>query len=251
MRLDSIFKTHTGRVRQINQDYGLIQRIDDETKLVIVADGMGGHKAGEVASQMATEIIRTSVEENWNQMSWEELLIDAINKANTYIFSQAKENSEYEGMGTTIEVGLLSEDRGLIAHVGDSRVYLYQNSSLYQLTEDHSLVYALYKSGQISLDEVKNHPQKNWILRAVGTEEAIEIDLHPFTWEAGDRILFCSDGLYKHMTHEMIAQFLQGPTPISVIGDQLINSALELGGDDNITLILAEKTFTQAGGEGV
>ncbi len=248
--MNSIYKTHTGWVRQVNQDYGMIAQLDNETTLVIVADGMGGHKAGEVASKMAAEIIHSTILEYWQQKNWDDLLLFAIEKANATIITQGNSQSEYEGMGTTIEVGLLSENRGLIAHVGDSRVYLLLDSNLQQLTEDHSLVYALYKSGQITIDEVSIHPQKNMILRAVGTDEELEVDLIPFTWSSGDRILFCSDGLFKHMDNQLIATYMQMPDSVSDISEKLINTALEIGGDDNITLILVENTLPRLGGEG-
>lgn len=248
--MNSIYKTHTGWVRQVNQDYGMITQLDDDTTLVIVADGMGGHKAGEVASQMATEIIHSEIVKHWQQKSWEELLLHAVKRANVAIMAQGKEQLELEGMGTTIEVGLLSEKRGLIAHVGDSRVYLLLDSHLKQLTEDHSLVYALYKNGQITFDEITNHPQKNMILRAIGTDEEVEVDLIPFNWSIGDRILLCSDGLFKHVDDPLITTYLQLPDSVADVGDKLIQKALDSGGDDNITLILVENTLPQQlGGE--
>lgn len=246
----SIYKTHTGLVRQVNQDYGMISQLDDETTLVIVADGMGGHKAGEIASQMAADIIHSEIVKHWQQKSWEDLLLHAVQQANITIIARGKDHVEFEGMGTTIEIGLLSQDRGLIAHVGDSRVYLLIDSNLKQLTEDHSLVYALYKNGQISLEEIANHPQKNVILRAIGTDDEIEVDFIPFTWRKGDRILFCSDGLFKYVDNAAISTYLQSSLSVADISDQLIQTALDRGGDDNITVILVENTLPRVGGEG-
>lgn len=247
--MESVFKTHIGKVRQSNQDHGVIVPLDEETTLVIVADGMGGHKAGEVASQMATELIQKLIMEQWNKLDWSELLLQAIYEANEKLYTLAQNERELEGMGTTIEVGLLSRDQGLIAHVGDSRVYLLHNDELEQITEDHSLVYALYKSGQISYQEIETHPQKNLILRAIGTEPKIDVDIIPFTWTNGDRILLCSDGLSKHMSHELITSFLKDNRSVDQVADRMIQYVLDAGGDDNITIILVENTLPLAGGE--
>lgn len=247
--MNSIFKTHTGKVRQVNQDYGLVTQLDENTTLVIVADGMGGHKAGEVASKMATEFIEAIILEHWDQMSWPELLKYAVVQANEQIVAQGKREVELHGMGTTIEVGLLTNTQGILAHVGDSRVYLLRDSTLEQLTEDHSFVYALYKSGQIRFEEMHTHPQKNVIMRSVGTEDHLDVDLIEFSWDKDDRVLFCSDGLFKHVHHHLLEEYMKESDSISNISDRLINKALEMGGDDNITLILVENTFPQEGGE--
>ncbi len=247
--MHSSFKTHIGLVRQINQDYGLITKLDDATTLIIVADGMGGHKAGEVASKMATELVHSSVLEHWNTKSWESLLQSAIQTANEQIYTLASQEPDFSGMGTTIEVAIFNSEEGIIAHVGDSRVYMWQEATLHQLTEDHSLVYALYKSGQITHEEIETHPQKNVILRAIGTEQHIDVDLIDFSWSLGDRILLCSDGLFKHVNNERISEYLQKQETVDIIADQLIQHAVELGGEDNITIAIVENTMPHMGGE--
>lgn len=247
--MDSIFRTHIGNVRQINQDYGLITSLDDETMLVIVADGMGGHKAGEVASQIATQHIEAIIKESWPSNDWENVLLTAVEKTNEHIFTLSKQNSEYTGMGTTVEVGLLTKSRGLIAHVGDSRVYLFDQKGAKQLTEDHSLVFELYKSGQIPYEELETHPQKNVILRAIGTEPHIKIDLISFAWEDGGRVLFCTDGLFKHVSSEKIIHTFFAEKDISILADNLMNQALDLGGEDNITIAIVAHASVHHGGE--
>jgi serine/threonine protein phosphatase PrpC len=251
--MKSTIKTHVGWVRQVNEDAGTVIRLDENTMLVIIADGMGGHKAGEVASQMAIEIIGYEIQSNWNNGEWQEILLNAVEKANQQIYHHAKHNPEQEGMGTTIEVGLLSAKEGLLAHVGDSRVYLYHENELKQLTDDHTLVYALYKNGQITMEEAQKHPQKNMILRALGTEEEVEIDLIPFSWNIGDRILFCTDGFSNHVGLGRIKQDLEkASVSVHEIGERLLKTALELGGDDNITFVLVENGLTPSeGGIGV
>lgn len=247
--MDSSIKTHTGLVRQINQDYGLITKLDDATTLVIVADGMGGHKAGEVASKMVAELVQASVTEHWGTKNWEDLLLFAIQSANDQIYELSAQQSEYSGMGTTLEVGIMNTERGIVAHVGDSRSYLWQDATLRQLTEDHSLVYALYKSGQITFDEIETHPQKNVILRAIGTDPKTDIDIISFSWGKGDRIMLCTDGLFKHVTNAQISLHLRGQDTLSSIADQLIQNAIDLGGEDNITIAIVENSLPRAGGE--
>jgi len=249
--MNSIIKTHTGWVRQVNQDAGIIKHLDHDRLLVIVADGMGGHQAGEVASQMATQIIQEEVEAKWGTLAWEELLSQAVKQANVKIYERSKQSFELDGMGTTVIVGILGADQGLIAHVGDSRVYLSHASGFRQLTDDHSFVNILYKSGQITSEEARNHPQKNMLLRAVGTEAEIEVDLIPFAWSNGDRILFCTDGFSNHVSTERIADYLAAQKSVAQLGEEMLETALQLGGDDNITLVLVENArASAAGGDG-
>lgn len=249
--MEYLFLTHMGWVREINQDSGIVLPLAEEVLLVIVADGMGGHLAGEVASKMAIDLISEEVTKRWQEEEWGALLLDAVKQANLTIYHQSLLEPDKAGMGTTLELGIIGKEGGVLAHIGDSRVYLYRASSLQQLTEDHSYVYTLYKHGQISYEETKNHPQKNMILRALGTEEEIEVDLIPFAWQAGDRLLFCTDGFSNSVEDEEISMMLsEGDKPLKDIGNLLLEKALEKGGEDNISLAIIENPDSSKGGEG-
>lgn len=249
--MEYVFLTHMGWVRQTNQDSGVVYPLGEDAILVIVSDGMGGHLAGEVASKMAIDLVSSEIKARWQEEEWDRLLISAIEKANRLIYRQSMEDPGQAGMGTTLEVGLIGKRGGVLAHIGDSRIYFYHPPILQQLTEDHSYAYTLYKHGQITYEEAMNHPKKNMILRALGTEEEIEIDLIPFTWEEGDRLLFCTDGFSNSVNEEVILDGLKDyHHSLEEIGKKLLEKALAAGGQDNITLAIIESSRSSTGGEG-
>lgn len=238
--MEAAVKAHIGLIRQVNEDSAdIITR--EPIKLALVADGMGGHQAGDVASNMAIQIVKDAfeeadVEQDANQ--WQEWLISAIDRANTEILQHAMKQEQLHGMGTTIVAVLFLADCYMVAHVGDSRVYRYVDASFQQLTEDHSLVQELLNSGEITDEEAKLHPQRNVITRALGTEESVEIDAKTLTYAGDEYLLLCSDGLSNMLREEQIIEVLHGDQSIEEKASILVEKALEAGGEDNISLIL-------------
>ena len=222
--------THAGLVRSNNEDAFAI--IEPETYLV--ADGMGGQAAGEVASNMLVDSIRKSLNRipaPWNESVLESAIIDAGRK----IFNAAKERPEYHGMGTTATILHLEGNRACFAHVGDSRLYRMKNDRLSQLTDDHSYVETLVRNGEISQAAARIHPMKNYLTQAVGAMLELKVDTGSFGVEKGDVFLLCTDGLTNMVDDEAIADIIRkGQNP----ADELINAALANGGRDNITAIV-------------
>lgn len=239
----AIFMTDKGRVRQNNEDNGGVFVNKDGHRLAIVADGMGGHKAGDVASEMTV----SSLKEIWENTEGiqtadaaEEWLRSNILKVNTELFKHAQENSECDGMGTTIEAVIVTNLFTTVAHVGDSRSYILNPSGFSQITEDHTLVNELVRTGQISEEDAEHHPRKNVILRALGTELDVKIDIKTIMFEEDDYLLLCSDGLSNKVTNEQMSSILQNEDPLEEKASTLISMANENGGEDNITLVILE-----------
>ena len=228
--------TDAGKVRQNNEDSLLVAEGQD-TSLFVVADGIGGFEAGEVASSIAVETLK--------ELGPEEPFDDAIHEANRRILSAAQDNEKLSGMGTTVVAirfaGTDEEPAAEIAHVGDSRAYLLRDGGLQPLTEDHSLVAELVRSGDLTRAQAAEHPQKNLITRALGAEEAVEVDNIKIPVKAGDRILLCSDGLTDMVSEDRISEVLAEPSQDPEAPARLLLSeALEAGGTDNITLVLVD-----------
>jgi serine/threonine protein phosphatase PrpC len=234
-------QTDKGCVREINEDSGRYVRPSDPKQLeargllLIVADGMGGHSAGEVASQMAADLVSRLYYETKGEP--EEALRRAVEEANRQIHAAAAEDSSKHGMGTTCTALAIRGDQGLAAHVGDSRLYMLRAGQLYQLSEDHSAVMEMVKLGLISKEEARTHEDKNVILRALGTSPEVEVStIEPFRVRLGDYYLLCSDGLYDLVRDEEIAAVLAESEDIHAAGERLIATAKERGGHDNITV---------------
>ncbi len=221
--------THVGKVRHNNEDSLIV--IEPET--FVVADGMGGAQAGEVASQMLVETVKEFLSETppYN----EQILSQAILLANRKILNLARQNPNYLGMGTTATILSLDDRKAYFAHVGDSRIYRLRNNFLEQLTEDHSYVETLVRRGEITPEEARVHPMKNVLTQAVGVVENISVDTANFPVESGDTFLLCTDGLTNMVDDENIAKILQGA---SNPADALIDAALKAGGRDNISVIV-------------
>ena len=227
-------KTDIGLLRQTNED----SYVCVDSKFYIVADGMGGHVAGEVASKLVVDTVREflyqaelagSIDEN--------SLMKAISLANQVIFEKAEHNEQYKGMGTTISMVYFIENKCLWAHVGDSRIYIYRNQKLSQITEDHSLVWNLVASGSITEEEAASHPQRNMLTRAVGVDADVEVDTGQLEIYKDDVFLLCSDGLTNMVDNEKIKEIIYAPAFDGVAG-KLIDAALHAGGADNITAII-------------
>lgn len=234
-------KTDPGRIRPMNQDVFRYGKLGERSSYAVVCDGMGGEKAGNVASQMACDTICGRVESGYrdgiDQNSIRNLLITAVTAANSEVYAAARGNPDFEGMGTTAVAALVEKRILHIAHVGDSRAYVVSKNEFTQVTRDHSLVQELLEQGKISNEDAKNHPQRNLITRAVGVGSKVCIDYLETTLNPGDRVLICTDGLTNHCdVSEIYETVLQYPP--EKVPERLIDLANGAGGPDNITAVL-------------
>nr|WP_295971998.1 Stp1/IreP family PP2C-type Ser/Thr phosphatase [uncultured Bacillus sp.] len=238
-----IFMTDKGKVRQHNEDCGGILINPSGQFLAVVADGMGGHRAGDVASDMtvtelkrlweaAPEIVTADQAESWLKTS--------INEVNAVLHEHASSHSECDGMGTTIVAVIITQLFLTVAHIGDSRCYILNEAGFSQITEDHSLVNELVRSGEITKEDAENHPRKNVLIRALGTEKTVEMDIRSMVFEEGDLLLLCSDGLSNKVNESEIVECLQQEILIDEKASRLIQLANSHGGEDNISLVIVE-----------
>ncbi|PAB58869.1 Stp1/IreP family PP2C-type Ser/Thr phosphatase [Anaeromicrobium sediminis] len=233
--------THKGKVRDLNEDAFYVT--ENDIQLFAVADGMGGHNAGEVASETAIHTIAEYINKNKEMINSKDsilaLLKEAVQKANEHVYHKAEKNTGYKGMGTTLTVALLLT-KIYLAHVGDSRAYLIEEEKISQITDDHSLVAELLKNGTITEDEAKVHPQRNMITRAIGTDKKVKIDLYSSPVKKGDILVLCTDGLSNLMEDwEIRDKFLKSPS-IDLACNELVQLANDRGGVDNITVIAVQ-----------
>jgi len=231
-----------GKVRNINQDSYYFSD-DDKLPLFVVADGMGGHNAGEVASSLAIDTIKESYCREKESMILGRLDIPrfintTLVEANSRILKEANENQSCVGMGTTITLGIIYDKEVFIGHLGDSRAYLYSKHELYQITQDHSLVAELVRNGSISNEEAINHPQKNIITRALGTDTEIKVDIITRDLSDGDIIILCTDGLTNLVNDEKIKEVLNDCVDLRQACCILTDVANEMGGFDNTTVMI-------------
>lgn len=228
-------KSDVGLVRENNEDSYIFL----PPELFIVADGMGGHVAGEIASKMASSLVSQYIQEHKEDAAPDILLTEAIKKANSLICQMSDEKEECRGMGTTLTAAYVKGDTVYFGHVGDSRLYLIHDGNMRQITEDHSLVWELLKSGNITREEANVHPQRNILTRALGTSPEVKIDTGTLFWQPGDILLLCSDGLTNMLSEaQMLA--LISCEPAGKALDNLVEQAKAAGGFDNITVILAQ-----------
>jgi protein phosphatase len=228
---DTIWKTDTGRQRRDNEDNAFVR-----APLFVVADGMGGAQAGEVASKLAVEEFHEALPD---EGSAEKRLTDRIRAANRHIYDLSQTEHEHAGMGTTLTAVYLDDDDHLaVAHVGDSRAYIFRDGELRRLTQDHSLVEELVRQGKLTEEQAAEHPQRSIITRALGIEGDVEVDTWSYPMRAGDVVLLCSDGLTSMIGEELIAQILAGNGNLDRAADGLIGAANDAGGRDNITVVL-------------
>jgi PPM family protein phosphatase len=231
--------TDTGRQRRANED-SLLAR----SPLFVVADGMGGAQAGEVASQIAVESFRFGLKD----ASKPEIALAALAQAaNSQIHELSHSNAEQAGMGTTLTAVYVGEEEVTIAHVGDSRAYCLRDGELLRLTEDHSLVDELMRQGRLTPEEAVEHPQRSVITRALGPEGTVDVDTRSFRARSGDVYLLCSDGLTTMLAEEQILALLLANPRLRDAGEALIAAANEAGGRDNITVVLIRLEEVRAG----
>jgi PPM family protein phosphatase len=228
--------THAGKVRQNNEDALLVGEGEDET-LFVVADGIGGFEAGEVASSLAVAVLK--------DLQPDESFKEAIGEANRRIVAAGRGDEKLSGMGTTVVAirfgGRQGEPVAEVAHVGDSRAYLMRGGDMKPITEDHSLVAELVRSGDLTRDQAAEHPQKNLITRALGADEEVDVDTAILPIEGGDRILLCSDGLSDMVSEAGISEILaESPDDPERAARVLLSAALDAGGNDNITVVVVD-----------
>ena len=236
MRLQTAAMTDVGRRRRANEDrYAL----DPELGLFLVADGMGGHRAGRTASELCSAAVLAAIHTLQDApASLAERLRYAVSAANREIFSVAAETAELSGMGTTLVVLLAGEDRTALAHVGDSRAYLVRAGGIRQLTDDHSLVAELLRRQKITEDDAREHPHRHVLTRALGVRPNVEPDLAELSPLAGDVFVMCSDGLTGHVLDAEIAKIVSSTPDLDAACRALVECANARGGEDNITCVL-------------
>lgn len=235
--MDYGVETNIG-TRNINQDYFYKS---EKIPLYIVADGMGGHNAGEIASKESANIIGEYIEENYSEnlieIDIKNLILDSIKKANKEVYELSKSDEKLKGMGTTISLALICDGKLYIGHVGDSRIFLMRDNIIKRLTQDHSLVEELYKKGSITKEEAINHPQKNIITRAVGTEENIEVDICINKLIKDDIIIIATDGLTNMLKEDEIKENILNEEYLAKACKEMVELAKNRGGRDNITVM--------------
>lgn len=235
MMLRTAAASDVGRRRRVNEDrYAL----DPGRGLFLVADGMGGHTAGQVASQCAARSVLGALGEPAPGASLAERLRAAVHAANAAILETAEAQPELAGMGTTLVTLLVARERAALAHVGDSRAYLVRRGRIRQLTDDHSLVGELQRRGELSPDAAREHPHRHVLTRALGVRRLVEPDLAELTPCAGDVFVLCTDGLTTHVRDEEIAKIVTGDAELQPAADQLVALANDRGGEDNVTVLL-------------
>lgn len=239
--------TDIGQKRKTNQDSILIS---SETGLFMVADGMGGHNGGDIASQTAVATLKELKYDEVEYPDPADFLSHAIKECNAKIFQKAKETPELKGMGTTVVCAFFAKDRLYIANVGDSRAYLFSENQIFQLTRDHSLVQERVRHGIYNRIAARKDPMKNILVRSVGFEESLEIDIFEYKVSPSDTFLLCSDGLYNKMPDDILISSFQEYNAkhqdtqecLNIMVEDFIKKSNELGGEDNISVIMLHAT---------
>lgn len=233
--------TDKGKKRKLNQDYVYTSEmpIGNLPNVFIVADGMGGHNAGDYASKYTVETIVKEIEHSFEKNPVK-ILEKAIGEANTHIREKASEDEALSGMGTTVVAATCLGKHLKVANVGDSRLYIMNQNEIRQITRDHSLVEEMVRMGGIDRETARNHPDKNIITRAVGVKESVEVDFFDVELQENDLVLMCSDGLTNMLEDEEIRMILNGQRDIVEKAEELVKAANNNGGKDNISVILIE-----------
>jgi serine/threonine protein phosphatase PrpC len=234
-------RTDVGRIRERNEDAYLIRE-----PLFAVADGMGGHRGGDVASSMIVDALERAEVQADAPLS---PLVDLIKKANHDVLERGDADEGLKGMGTTLTAVVTDEAKAYLAHIGDSRAYLLREGALQRLTRDHTLVERMVEEGRLEPDQARNHPQQNILTRVLGVEDEIEVDdltLDPM--QPGDRILLCTDGLNHMVDDDTIEGILQEENDPQAAADRLVDAAIEAGGEDNVTVVVLD--FVEGDGSG-
>jgi len=243
MSLEIFSATDVGRARDNNEDS---VAVDDAAQLAVLADGMGGYNAGEVASQMLTSFIKSELGRWLKEAGALASLADikramdiCVDNANRAIFNAANTNPRYAGMGTTLVLAVFRDDQLLLGHVGDSRAYRFRDGELTQITRDHSLLQEQIDAGLLTPEEAQYSSNKNLVTRAVGVEDTVMLELHAHEVQPGDLYLMCSDGLTDMLDDRALAQLLLAQRPLPDAALSLIEAANDKGGKDNIAIVLA------------
>ena len=234
-------KSDVGKVREMNQDAYYISDSLSEVKLYLLADGMGGYKGGEIASNLAIKCTKSYIENNFkdtpkDRESLVQLVASSMEYANMVVYEKSKEDKELEGMGTTLEVCLIYNNKVYIGHIGDSRIYRIRKDFIRKLTQDHSYVQKLVKDGTITKEEAENHPKKNMLMKALGCNAFVEPDVSVKGLLREDIILMSSDGLTNMVKQESIFEIAKGNIEKAPI--KLVELANDNGGLDNITVVV-------------
>lgn len=231
--------TDKGKKRSRNEDYFYAKY-----PVFVVADGLGGHRAGEVASRTAVLSFVKSIEEKYGNLkdldSLSTLLKESIQMASEKILRKSTANAELKGMGTTISAAVLFKNTMVVAHVGDSRIYLLRKGELKQITKDHTYVQMLVDRGEISQEEAKEHPMKNALLQALGGETSLDIEVKAVKLKPEDVVLLCTDGLYNLVDDAQIVEVLESRSSTVEKAKKLVSMALRAGGLDNVTVVILE-----------
>ena len=232
--------TDIGRKRKMNQDYVYTSEIPvgNLPNIFIVADGMGGHNAGDYASRFTVETVVREIERS-EKTDPKELFAEAVKVANREILTLAGQNENLSGMGTTLVLATCEGNKLTVANIGDSRLYVL-GDELKQITKDHSFVDEMVRLGNLDKETAKNHPDKNIITRAIGADEVVEADFFDVELKEGDMVLMCSDGLTNMLEDEEIRMILHGQRDIVEKAEELIKAANQNGGKDNIAVVLVE-----------
>jgi serine/threonine protein phosphatase PrpC len=239
--VDSVCRSDTGLQRRENEDSAYAA-----APLFVVADGMGGAQAGEVASRLAIEVFAQGLDSGGSP---EERLAARVRDANRQIYDRSRVETGREGMGTTLTAAYLDDGQVAIAHVGDSRAYLFRDGELTRLTQDHSLVDELVRRGKLTEEQAAEHPQRSIITRALGPEPDVEVDTFTYPVRAGDVLLLCSDGLTSMISEDAVSRVLGSAESLDEAARSLIREANEAGGRDNITVVLFRLEEVAVGGQ--
>lgn len=234
-------KSDIGKTREINQDYYYISDSLDEIQLYMLADGMGGYNGGEIASRLAIQTAKSYIENNFKDIDKDkdsiiQLVASSMEYANMVVYEKSKENKELEGMGTTLEICLIYNNKAFIGHVGDSRIYRIRKDFIRKLTQDHSYVQKLVKDGKITQEEAVHHPQKNMLMKALGCNAFVEPDVMVRGFLKDDILVMGSDGLTNLVLQEEI--FRLAKKNIEIATKELVEIANQNGGYDNITVVI-------------
>ena len=234
-------KTDKGQIREMNQDYYYISNSLDEVQLYLLADGMGGYNGGEIASKLAVETSKNYIINNFKEIPKDresiiQLIGSSMEYANMVVFEKSRETKELQGMGTTLEICLIYNNKAYIGHIGDSRIYRIRKEFIRKLTTDHSYVQKLVKEGTITKEEAAHHPQKNMLMKALGCNAFIEPDVMVKGFLKDDILIMCSDGLSNMIDQETIYRFAS--KDIEQAPKDLVKLANEKGGYDNITIVV-------------
>ncbi|MEI6102144.1 MAG: Stp1/IreP family PP2C-type Ser/Thr phosphatase, partial [Eubacteriales bacterium] len=235
-----VSRTHIGNVRETNEDFVMV-RCETKPNYMLVADGMGGAAAGEIASKIAAFSVQQYIEILKSEKLSPADLIGAVSYANNQIVNETRYNERLKGMGTTMTLAAIEANHIIVAQVGDSCAYLYTHKQLHKVTKDHTYVQSLIDNGLLEKSQVEDNPFKNIITRCVGMND-LEVDTYEITWNKNDILLLCTDGLTVHAGEQDLCTIISSQTTITQKADDLLDYALSRGGRDNVSIIIAQNT---------